>query len=84
MIHYIISQLKIACNVQSVNYPEFFIEFLRKNDAGLQKTVDFPSGLWYNILCDRVGRSRDMWPKGIIMRKVRASQGRITDNVRRG
>ena len=32
---------------------------------------------------DRVARSRGMLPKGIAMRKVRASQGGITDNVRR-
>ena len=31
----------------------------------------------------QVGLSRAMAPKGIGMRKVRASQGRITDNVRR-
>ena len=32
---------------------------------------------------DRTARSRGMLPKGITMRKVRASKGRITDNVRR-
>ena len=46
--------------------------------------VDNRVSIWYNIICDRTGQSRDMAPKGIIMRKVRASQGRITDNVRRG
>ena len=36
------------------------------------------------IISTQVGLSRTMAPKGIGMRKVRASQGRITDNVRRG
>ena len=36
------------------------------------------------IITTQVGLSRAMLPKGIGMRKVRASQGGITDNVRRG
>ena len=39
--------------------------------------------LVYNTPYDRVERPRDMLPKGIIVRKVRASQGRITDNISR-
>ena len=31
-----------------------------------------------------MGQSRGIVPKGITVRKVRASQGRITDNVRLG
>ena len=33
--------------------------------------------------CNRAERSRDMLPKGVIARKVRASQGRVADNVSR-
>jgi len=36
------------------------------------------------ILCDRAGQSRRTLPKGITVRKVRASQSRIADNVRLG
>ena len=38
----------------------------------------------YGILCRQAGLPRVMAPQGIGMRKVRASQGGITDNVRRG
>jgi len=36
------------------------------------------------ISTDQTVSSRGMLPKGITVRKVRAPQGRITDNVRRG
>ena len=38
----------------------------------------------YGILAEQTGLPRAMAPQGIGMRKVRASKGRITDNVRRG
>ena len=38
----------------------------------------------YGILAEQTGLPRVMAPQGIGMRKVRASKGRITDNVRRG
>ena len=39
--------------------------------------------LYYNTIRNRAERSRDMLPKGVIARKVRASQGRVADNVSR-
>ncbi len=52
-------------------------------------TIFFENYLTISAKCDMMGAdravlSRGMAPKGITVRKVRASQGRITDNVRRG
>ena len=45
--------------------------------------IDFYYILYYNTIRNRAERSRDMLPKGVIARKVRASQGRVADNVSR-
>ena len=44
--------------------------------------LDIPALLCYNI-GERIRLPRSVAPKGIGVRKVRASQDRITDNVRR-
>ena len=49
-----------------------------KNENRIDKR-DF----WRYTDRDRVVHLRSIMPKGIAMRKVRASQGRITDNIRR-
>ena len=45
--------------------------------------LDKPLFLCYNQKSNSAERSRDMVPKGIIVRKVRASQGTVADNVSR-
>ena len=45
--------------------------------------LDITQKIMYNIR-DWAGQSRDNMPKGLIVRKVRASESRITDNVRLG
>ena len=67
----------------SLNRFALFHEQNTVPEESRNKYVDKNTPKIYNIQ-DRDAPSRDMLPKGIIVRKVRASQGRITDNVRRG
>ena len=63
-------------SVDFYNYPYVFEE------SEIKIALDKRSDMCYNQT-NFAERSRGMAPKGITVRKVRASQGRITDNVSR-
>ena len=55
-----------------------------KIPVGIPVTLDKMAVLCYTLSRNIAKRSRRIMPKGRAVRKVRASQGRITDNISRG